>query len=71
MAIGVECRSVATYLSGRSPKGEPDAPITAARDEYDMLPRLGSPCLLVVHEYILFEAAVRCLSIAQRAPVLK
>jgi hypothetical protein len=39
MAIGVEpeCRSVARSLSEWSPKGEPDAPITADSEITDLL----------------------------------
>jgi hypothetical protein len=39
IAIGAEpeCRSIARSLSGRGPKGEPDAPITAEREIADLL----------------------------------
>jgi hypothetical protein len=39
IAIGVEpeCRSIARSLSGRGPKGEPDAPITAESEIADLL----------------------------------
>jgi hypothetical protein len=42
IGIGVEseCRSIVTSLSGRGPKGEPDAPITAESKIMDLLSRL-------------------------------